>query len=146
MASYRIISPTLWQDPEFRQLPPMAGYMLVQLRLMATNIIALYKPDWELIGELTRLDRAGRKAALAELGKPKASGSPWVLHEDGWAWVVNGFRHEFGFDDDGRPPRRMEAMRGNTARAGLRPAPCHARSTVCVVLRLPRLPGIWIGY
>jgi hypothetical protein len=99
VASYRIISPTLWQDPEFRQLPPMAGYMLVQIRLMATNIIALYKPDWELIGELTRLDRAGRKAALAELGKPKLSGNPWALHEDGYVWVVNGF------SDNGLPRR-----------------------------------------
>jgi len=105
MASYRIISPTLWQDPEFRELPPLAGYMLVQIRLMATNIIALYKPDWELIGELTRLDRDGRKAVLAELGKPKKSGSPWLLHEDGYAWVVNGFRHEFGFGDNGLPRR-----------------------------------------
>ena len=108
MASYRIISPTLWQDPEFRALPPMAGYMLVQIRLMATNIIALYKPDWELIGELTRLDRDGRKAALAELGKPKKSGSSWLLHEDGYAWVVNGFRHEFGFGDNGLPRRPSE--------------------------------------
>jgi hypothetical protein len=87
--------------------------MLVQIRLMATNIIALYKPDWELIGELTGLDRDGRKSTLAKLTKPKQSGNPWLLHEDGYAWVVNGFRHEFGFREDGHPrqpsPQQMIA-------------------------------------
>ena len=121
MANYRLINPTLLRDIEFRALSPKAAYMLILLRLMADNIIALYRPDWEHIGELLQENREGRKALLAELGKSKLSGYPWVKHEDGYAWVVNGFAYEFGIGDNGKPrtPSHQQVVAVSRALAAL---------------------------
>lgn len=95
--AYRSLKQTLWFDPEFRSLSPTAQYLLVMLRLQATNIIALYRPDWDNIRGLLRATDRNIEAALRML-----SDKPWVLSENGFVWVVNGFRYELG-DDNGVP-------------------------------------------
>jgi hypothetical protein len=59
---------------------------------MADNIIALYRPDWELVSEHVGIrNKAELRRLLDEL-----AGKPWVVVEDGFVWIVGGFRHEIG--------------------------------------------------
>ena len=96
--NYRSIKQSLFYDPEFESLSPLAQYLLVMIRLRSTNIIALYRPDWDSIRGLLKVNDRQLRALLKELRQ-----KPWVIEERGFAWVVNGFRYELGEQKDGTP-------------------------------------------
>lgn len=94
--NYRSIKQSLFYDPEFESLSPLAQYLLVMLRLRSTNIIALYRPDWDSIRGLLKVSDKQLRALLSELRK-----KPWAVEEHGFVWIVNGFRYELGEKKDG---------------------------------------------
>jgi hypothetical protein len=107
--NYRAIKQTLFHDLEFLALPRDARDMLVYLRLMSTNIIALYRPDWETIDSLLGFkSRQERDRVLHTLSAAKSSGQSWVMHEQGYVWIVKGFAFELGDNDDGQPHQPNE--------------------------------------
>jgi hypothetical protein len=97
--NYRHVKQTLFVDPEYQNLSARAGHLFLLLRLMATNIIALYRPDWETIDTLLGCTRDERESALSELAV-----KPWVKAERGYVWIVNGFKYELGERNGSRSP------------------------------------------
>lgn len=102
--NYRSIKQTLFVDPEFESLSPLAQYLLVMLRLRSTNIIALYRPDWDSIRGLLKVNDKQLRSLLDELRL-----KPWVVEERGFVWVVNGFRYELGEKKGGIPNQPNES-------------------------------------
>ena len=115
--NYRALKQTLFYDLEFLALSKPARDLVAFGRLMATNIIALYRPDWETLDVLCDFKtKDQREVALTEAAKLKDTGSPWALCEHGYLWLVNGFRFELGNDEDGIPykpgkPHRQAVQR-----------------------------------
>ena len=95
--NYRSIKQSLFYDPEFEPLSPLAQYLLVMLRLRSANIIALYRPDWDSIRGLLKVNDKELRALLDELAQ-----KPWVVEERGFVWVINGFRYELGESKSGQ--------------------------------------------
>jgi hypothetical protein len=97
--SHRSVKHTLFYDEDYVKLSKDAKLLFLFYRLMATNIVALYRPDWDqlrALGGWTDDDLARLNAELAV--------KPWVLTERGFVWVMDGVMYEFW----GKEPNKLQ--------------------------------------